>query len=73
VALIGFGLDLVVEAPSGLIILWQFRHRIPEAREKRALRLMALSFFVLAAYCRSSPPVRSLPGRNRMPLRSESD
>lgn len=50
VALVGFGLDSIVEVSSGVIILWQFRHRIPEAREKQALRLMALSFFALAAY-----------------------
>ena len=50
VALVGFGLDSVVEVSSGLIILWQFRHRMPESRERQALRLMAYSFFVLAAY-----------------------
>src|SRR3954471_23214956 len=50
VALIGFGLDSVVEVSSGLIILWQFRHRLPESRERQALRLMAFSFFGLAAY-----------------------
>jgi divalent metal cation (Fe/Co/Zn/Cd) transporter len=50
VALIGFGLDSVVEVSSGLIILWQFRHRMPETRERQALRLIALSFFALAGY-----------------------
>ncbi|MCB0918809.1 MAG: cation transporter [Actinobacteria bacterium] len=50
VALVAFGLDSLVEVSSGLIILWQFRHRIPESRERLALRLMALSFFTLAAY-----------------------
>jgi divalent metal cation (Fe/Co/Zn/Cd) transporter len=50
VALVGFGLDSVVEVSSGLIILWQFRHRLPETRERQALRLLALSFFALAAY-----------------------
>jgi divalent metal cation (Fe/Co/Zn/Cd) transporter len=50
VALVGFGLDSVVEVSSGLIILWQFRHRMPESREHQALRLMALSFYALAAY-----------------------
>ena len=50
VALIGFGLDSVVEVSSGLIVLWQFRHRLPETRERQALRLMALSFFALALY-----------------------
>jgi divalent metal cation (Fe/Co/Zn/Cd) transporter len=50
VALVGFGLDSVVEVSSGLVVLWQFRHRMPESRERQALRLMALSFFALAAY-----------------------
>jgi divalent metal cation (Fe/Co/Zn/Cd) transporter len=50
VALVGFGLDSIVEVASGLIILWQFRHPLPETRERRALRLIALSFFGLAAY-----------------------
>ncbi|MEU4606402.1 cation transporter [Kribbella sp. NPDC023972] len=50
VALVGFGLDSVVEVSSGLIILWQFRHRLPESRERQALRLLAFSFFGLAAY-----------------------
>lgn len=50
IALIGFGLDSIVEMASGLIILWQFRHPIPETRERAALRAIAVSFFALAAY-----------------------
>ncbi|HEX2177030.1 MAG TPA: cation transporter [Nocardioidaceae bacterium] len=50
VALVGCGLDSVVEVSSGLVILWQFRHRLPESRERQALRLLAFSFFALAAY-----------------------
>jgi divalent metal cation (Fe/Co/Zn/Cd) transporter len=50
IALVGFGLDSMVEVSSGLIILWQFRHKLPESRERQALRLMALSFFALAGY-----------------------
>src|SRR6188768_675093 len=50
VALVGFGLDSVVEVSSGLIILWQFRHHLPESREALALRMIAVSFFALAAY-----------------------
>ena len=50
IALVGFGLDSVVEVSSGLIILWQFRHHLPESRERQALRLLAFSFFALAAY-----------------------
>lgn len=59
VALIGFGLDSVVEVSSGLVILWQFRHRVPESRERTALRLLALSFFALAIYI-SFESVRAL-------------
>ena len=61
VALIGFGLDSVVEVSSGLIILWQFRHEIPESRERKALRLIAVSFFALAAYV-TFQSVRALLG-----------
>jgi divalent metal cation (Fe/Co/Zn/Cd) transporter len=50
VALVGFGLDSGIEVSSGLIILWQFRHRLPESREQQAVRLIAWSFFALAAY-----------------------
>jgi divalent metal cation (Fe/Co/Zn/Cd) transporter len=50
VALVGFGLDSAVEVSSGLIILWQFSHVMPESRERQALRLLAVSFFALAAY-----------------------
>jgi divalent metal cation (Fe/Co/Zn/Cd) transporter len=60
VALVGFGLDSIVEVSSGLIILWQFRHRMPEARERQALRLMAFSFWALAAYV-TFESVRALP------------
>ena len=49
-ALVGFGLDSTVEVASGLVILWQFRHRVPESREHTARRLIAVSFFALAAY-----------------------
>src|SRR5690606_7127446 len=68
IALVGFGLDSVVEVSSGLIILWQFRHSVPESRERRALKLMALSFFALAAYV-SFESVRALLGDHE-PARS---
>ncbi len=61
IALIGFGLDSIVEVSSGLIVLWQFRHALPESRERRALRLMAISFFGLAAYV-TAESVRALVG-----------
>ncbi len=49
-ALIGFGLDSTVEVASGLIILWQFRHPLPESREQAAGRLIAVAFFALAGF-----------------------
>ena len=49
VALLGFGLDSVVEVSSGLVVLWQFSHHLPQERERTALRLMAVAFFALAA------------------------
>ena len=49
-ALIGFGLDSVVEVLSAAAVAWQFAARDPESREKVALRVIAVSFFGLAAY-----------------------
>ena len=49
-ALIGFGLDSVVEISSAAAVAWQFSARDPESREKAALRFIALAFFALACY-----------------------
>ena len=49
IALIGFGLDSTVEVMSAVVIVWQFRG-LAEDRERRALKLIAVSFFALAAY-----------------------
>ncbi|AKH86839.1 cobalt transporter [Streptomyces sp. CNQ-509] len=52
-ALIGFGLDSVVEVSSAAALAWQFSAVDPaarQAREGRTLRIIAVSFFALAAY-----------------------
>ena len=49
-ALIGFGLDSMVEVTSAAAVSWQFSARDPETREKSALRIIAFSFFALAGY-----------------------
>ena len=49
-ALIGFGLDSIVEVLSAAAIAWQFAAPDPVKREKVALRVVAYSFFGLAAY-----------------------
>ena len=60
-ALIGFGLDSVIEVSSAAAVAWQFAGRDPESREKVALRIIAVSFFALAAYV-TIESVRALVG-----------
>jgi divalent metal cation (Fe/Co/Zn/Cd) transporter len=49
-ALIGFGLDSVIEVASAVAVAWQFSGSDPQARERTALKVIAVSFFALAAY-----------------------
>jgi divalent metal cation (Fe/Co/Zn/Cd) transporter len=49
-ALIGFGLDSVVEVLSAAAIAWQFTRKDPERWEKVTVRAIGLAFFALAAY-----------------------
>lgn len=63
-ALVGFGLDSVIEVSSAAAVAWQFsarEHAVREAREKTTLRIIAVSFFALAAYV-SVDAVRALAG-----------
>jgi len=76
VALIAFGLDSLVESLSAGIMIWRFsKHSMtPEEEEKiekRATRLVAITFFILSAYVLyesitklvySEVPDTSLPG-----------
>jgi divalent metal cation (Fe/Co/Zn/Cd) transporter len=50
IALIGFGLDSVIEVSSAAAVAWQFAGPDHERRERVALRVIAWSFFALAAY-----------------------
>ncbi|MFS0866376.1 cation transporter [Microbacterium sp. 179-B 1A2 NHS] len=49
-ALIGFGLDSVVEVLSAAAIAWQYTRKHPERWEKVTVRGVGLAFFALAAY-----------------------
>ncbi|MEV6476648.1 cation transporter [Streptomyces sp. NPDC051657] len=63
-ALIGFGLDSVIEVSSAAAVAWQFsarEHAVRESRERAALRIIAVSFFALAAYV-AVDAVRALTG-----------
>jgi divalent metal cation (Fe/Co/Zn/Cd) transporter len=57
IALVGFGVDSVIEVSSGAIILWRLASG--EHRERLALRLVGISFLALAAYV-AFDAVRSL-------------
>jgi divalent metal cation (Fe/Co/Zn/Cd) transporter len=56
IALVGFGLDSFVESLSGSVMIWRFRKhgKISEEEEerveKKAIRLVAYTFFALGAY-----------------------
>lgn len=60
-ALIGFGLDSIIEVASAAAVAWQFSGADPQARERTALKVIAVSFFALAAYV-TVESVRSLVG-----------
>lgn len=60
-ALIGFGLDSVIEVSSATAVAWQFAGRDPAAREQVALKVIACSFFGLAAFV-TVDAIRSLVG-----------
>ena len=49
-ALIGFGLDSVVEVLSAVAVAWQFTRKNPERWEKATVRAIGIAFFALAAY-----------------------
>ncbi|MBM7478514.1 cation transporter [Oerskovia jenensis] len=60
-ALVGFGLDSVVEVLSAAAVAWQFAAPDPHRRERTAMRLIAVSFFGLAVFV-SVDAVRTLLG-----------
>ena len=70
IALVGFGLNSIVEVGSAVVVVWQFSGAHLE-REQRALKLIAGSFFVFAAFVAGqavwdlvarSEPAESVPG-----------
>lgn len=56
IALVGFGLDSIIESMSGMVLIWRLgQHgKIPAAAEekleRRAARFVAITFFILGAY-----------------------
>ena len=64
IALTGFGLDSVIELFAAVIVVWQLRGGQDEDRERRAVRLIGVTFFILAAYL-AVEAVRDLAGHAR--------
>lgn len=75
VALVGFGVDSMIEVISGVTLLWRLHADADEERrervEQRALRIVGWSFMILAAYVtwdavmslvRREPPDESIAG-----------
>jgi divalent metal cation (Fe/Co/Zn/Cd) transporter len=77
IALVGFGLDSVIETVSGAAMLWRLHHRHErdaasrERAERTALRVIGVSFLALAIYVASDAvyslwtqeaPHESIPG-----------
>ncbi len=74
IALVGFGLDSVVEVASAVVIVWRLSqltadHFSQERTERRAVRLIALSFFGIGAYV-TVDAASTLLGLRDEPLRS---
>lgn len=63
IALVGFGLDSVIEFFAAAIVVWQLRGE-GEDRETRAVRLIGVTFFALAAYL-GVQAIRDLAGHAR--------
>ena len=75
IALVGFGFDSVIEVISGATLLWRLNtkrdHADAERAEKIALKIVGISFLLLAAYVlfdsgkslvRREEPNESIPG-----------
>jgi divalent metal cation (Fe/Co/Zn/Cd) transporter len=71
IALVGFGLDSVIEVFAASVVVWELRGDPDEERERKALRCIAISFLALATYVSveavrdliiRAEPAESLPG-----------
>ena len=52
IALIGFGIDSAIEGVASVVIIWRFwgQRALSETAERRAQKLVAVQFFILAPY-----------------------
>lgn len=64
IALVGFGIDSVIEVFAAGVVIWQLRGDADASRRRLALRLIAASFFALAAYV-AFQSIRDLMEQNK--------
>jgi len=66
VALLGFGLDSVIEALASVIVVWRFTgaRTLSETAERRARKAVAVTFFLLAPYI-AADAIRALAAGDR--------
>jgi divalent metal cation (Fe/Co/Zn/Cd) transporter len=69
IALIGFGLDSGIEIFAASVVLWQLRGN-SEGRTGRAMRLIAITFFLLAAYVMAESIRHLVSGIEAQPSRA---
>ena len=63
IALTGFGLDSVIELASATVVIWQLRGEARgQDRDTRAVRLIGVTFFALAAYLTAESILTWSPG-----------
>jgi len=69
IALVGFGIDSLIESLAGFVIIWRFstRQSHSETAERRAQQLIAASFFILATYVGIEAARTLLAGRHPDP------
>ena len=64
IALVGFGLDSTIEVFASSVVVWQLRSPASDKRRGMALKLIAVTFFVLALYV-GFESVRDLVGQEK--------
>jgi len=64
IALIAFGADSLIEALAGIIVLWRFNAARADSQhaERRAQQLIAITFWLLAAYVTVDATIALLSG-----------
>lgn len=66
VALLGFGLDSLIEIGASVVVIWELSGT-GEARQRRALRMIGVAFVVLAVYLLVQSAIALLTGHRPSP------